>query len=150
MHNAELFDAHNYGKFDEVLCLGIIYHVRYPQLTIDYLSTLETEKVVLSSQTHRCTGKEELGLFNRGDYTVWPIAKKVRNVGGLGFRGWHPTRKMLRKMLEWGGFTDIESLTDEDFDFPKKPREGLTNTSYYRARRGTTVDPMKACREFYG
>lgn len=146
VHRAELFDAHEYGAFDEVLCLGILYHLRYPQFTIDYLSTLDTKTIVLATQTHASGANERLALFNRKDTTVWP---GTQGTEPLLLTGWHPTRPLLKLMMEWGGFTDIQSLTDESFDFPSKPVKGLTNTAYYRARKARTVDPFKAYREFY-
>ena len=143
LHQAELFDAHGYGRFDEVLCLGLIYHLRYFQFTIDYLSTLETETVVLASQTHPVVGRETLALYNRADEAVWPRPK------GHVLHGWHPTRPLLKAAMASAGFTDIVSLTDETVDFPEMPVKGLTNSAYYRARRGQPVDPFKVFRRFY-
>lgn len=141
LHRAELFDAHNFGQFDEILCLGIIYHLRYPQFTIDYLSTLSTKTVVLATQTHPGKGDERLAMFNRMDETVWPGTKSTRD---MLLTGWRMTRPLLKRMMEWGGFTDIESLTPENYDFPDKPIRGLTNTAYYRARILKPVDPFQA------
>lgn len=146
VHNAELFDAHKYGDFDEVLCLGILYHLRYPQFAIDYLSTLPTKTVVLATQTHPVQGDEVLAMFNRMDKSVWPGTAATER---MLLTGWHPSRDLLKLMMQVGGFVDIHSLTAENVDFPKKPARGLTNTAYYRARIGTPVDPFKAYREFY-
>lgn len=42
--------------------------------------------------------------------------------------GLHPTRPLFEKMLEWSGFSNIQSLTEEDYDFPRK-MQGTTNSS---------------------
>ena len=149
LHSAELFDAHSYGKFDEVLCIGLLYHFRYPQFTIDYLSTFPTKTVVLGTQTHPVQGQEQLAMYNRQDKAVWPLAGKPGRHDPL-LTGWHMTRPLLKRMLENGGFANIESLTPVDVDFPKKARPHLTNSAYYRARVAEPVDPFKAYRVFMG
>jgi hypothetical protein len=59
-----LFDAQQFKGFDVVLCLGLLYHFRYPQLVLDYLSTLEMDWLFLSTQVHPGTS---LFMFNRVD-----------------------------------------------------------------------------------
>jgi len=63
-----LYDAHEHKGFDVVLCLGLLYHFRYPQLTLDYLSTLKMDYLYLSTQVHP---GESLSLVNRLDPSIY-------------------------------------------------------------------------------
>jgi hypothetical protein len=139
LHQAEFFDAKQYGAVDEVLFLGVLYHFRYFQFTLDFLSTLDTKTVVVATQTHP---GENIALFNRKDPEVWP---KKRSRPML---GWHATRAALRQSMKAAGFTGLQSLTSSNINFPRKPR-GLTNSAYYRATKGETVDPFVVYRDFY-
>lgn len=137
-----LFDAHAYHGYDVVLCLGLLYHFRYPQLVLDYLSTLEMDFLFISTQVHPGSS---LLLMNRADPAVLkpgllPSTTKLT--------GWHPTRPLLERMLAWAGFTDITSLTDSSYCFPNKPL-GLSNSAYYFCRRATTTSPEVAMKDFY-
>jgi SAM-dependent methyltransferase len=140
---AGLFQAHDYKGFDAVLCLGLLYHFRYPQLILDYLSTLEMEWLFLSTQVHP---GDELVLVNR----VEPSIKFPENFfnPSIILTGWHPTRPLLAKMLYCSKFDDVQSLTDQPYVFPQK-QPGLTNSAYFRARRVGIVDPLIAMSEFY-
>jgi SAM-dependent methyltransferase len=137
-----LFDADQYRGYDIVLCLGLLYHFRYPQYILDYLSTLEMEILFLGTQVHP---GESLCLMNRRDKSVLkPGLLPDETV----LSGWHPTRPLLERMLEWAGFVDIVSLTDSDYVFPNK-QKGLTNSAYYRCRRTKTVNPQNEMTQFY-
>ncbi|MGK2954752.1 MAG: class I SAM-dependent methyltransferase [Solirubrobacterales bacterium] len=135
-----LFECHTLPRHDVVLCLGLMYHFRYPQMLIDYLSSLRPEFLFISSQTHPST---ELALFNRAG-----ILSKDHFPDDLVLTGWHPTRPLLERMLKWAGFIEVESLTKEPFDFPRKP-PGATNSAYYKARLSNPVDPETLRTVFY-
>ena len=47
-----VFNLHKYPKADYVLCLGLIYHFRYYQLLLDYLSFIEMGKLFISTQIY--------------------------------------------------------------------------------------------------
>ncbi len=138
-----LFDAQQFKGFDVVLCLGLLYHFRYPQLVLDYLSTLEMDWLFLSTQVHPGTS---LFMFNRVDPSI-PFPKNFFN-DEIVLSGWHPTRSLLVKLLQSSGFADIESLTDEPYTYPKK-QSGLTNSAYFKCRRVGIVDPGSAMVQFY-
>ena len=59
---AGLFEADVSAAFDTVLLLGIIYHFRDPQYLLDFLSTLDTTDVIVSTQT---APGDDLTLHNR-------------------------------------------------------------------------------------
>jgi SAM-dependent methyltransferase len=67
--DADLFSSHELGHHDVVLCLGLIYHFRYPQLLLDYLSSLRSDYLFLSCQTHPA---DDLALFNRAHPGILP------------------------------------------------------------------------------
>jgi hypothetical protein len=141
--DADLFSSHELGRHDTILCLGLLYHFRYPQLVLDYLSSLETDWLFVSSQTHP---SDELALYNRASPG---LLRRNHLRPDLILAGWHPTRALLERMLESAGFTDVTDLTDRRYDFPEKPK-GATNSAYYSARLRTPVDPETLKRVFYG
>lgn len=138
-----LFNAHEFKGFDVVLCLGLLYHFRYPQLILDYLSTLEMEYLFLGTQVH---SGESLALFNRRDPSIRFAPDFFKP--SIILTGWHPTRPLLERMLQWAGFAEVLSLTAVPYSFPNK-QPGLTNSAYYRCRRIGVVDPQIAMTEFY-
>lgn len=142
LKRAEVYDAHNFGVFDVIVCFGLIYHLRYPQLLLDYLSSIGMDYLFISTQTHP---GNDLALFNRRDPKVLPPGHIPQDVI---LSGWHPTRPLFQKMLEWAGFGDIKSLTETEYNFPNK-QSGLTNSSYFRARHKKKVDLEAVRREFY-
>jgi SAM-dependent methyltransferase len=138
----DLFSSHSLPRHDVVLCLGLIYHFRYPQLTIDYLSSLRPDVLFISCQTHP---SDDLALYNRAHPGILP---KGHLPDDNVLTGWHPTRPLLERMLAWAGFTNVQSLTPERYDFPKT-REGATNSAYYRADLAEAVDLEAVRVAFY-
>jgi SAM-dependent methyltransferase len=139
----ELFNCHELGYFDVVLCLGLIYHFRYPQYLIDYLSSMKPGILFISCQTHP---GDELKLVNRAQPGVLPSGFLPESTV---LTGWHPTKPLFERMLKWAGFINVTLLTDSSVNFPQKPRHGTTNSTYYRAEGHTIVDPELERRKFY-
>ncbi len=138
----DLFSCHELGEFDVIFCFGLLYHFRYFVYSLDYLSSLNSDVLYVSTQTHPGS---DLALFNR----VNPGIMKEGFFGDdIVLTGWHPTRPLFEKMLEWSGFSNIQSLTEEQYDFPRK-MQGATNSSYYRAELVTSKQPQKELRTFY-
>lgn len=142
VEKAGLFDAHLFGSYDVILCLGLLYHFRYPQYILDYLSTIEMDTLILSTQV---APGEEYALVNRA-------SPGILKTGLLGnevlLSGWHPTRPLIERMLAWAGFGEITSLTSKPFVFPEK-QKGLTNSAYYRAKKISSCPPDIMMKEFY-
>jgi len=141
-----LFEIHSLENFeyDTILCLGLIYHFRDPQYVLDYISSMNHEELIISTQTHP---GESLTLWNRKD----PSVIKTKNFWDRhsdSISGWHPTRAMFLASLESAGYDDIRPLTNETFNFPKKPT-GLTNSAYYKATHIRSMDAVKSREEFY-
>jgi SAM-dependent methyltransferase len=138
--NEGLFDAHKLGRFDTVLCLGLIYHFRDQQFVLDYLSTIDMDDLIISSQTHP---SDNLAIFNRMDSSV-PMPTGFWADYAEPLSGWHPTRPMLERMLKYAGFEDVTALTDRSKNFPTPALRGATNSAYYRGRKVRSVDPVAA------
>jgi len=141
IYDAGLFDAHLFGEFDIVLCLGLIYHFRYPQYLLDYLSNIEMTHLYISTQTYP---SEQLMLVNRCDTSIFAEGHYSSKVI---LKGWHPTNPLFERMLLWAGFQDIELLTDKDMYFGRSVK-GLTNSAYYKAKKNLTVDLESVKRNF--
>ncbi len=139
--DADLFHCHELDRHDTVLCLGLLYHFRHPQLVVDYLSALEPEWLFISSQTHP---SDDLALFNRAHLG---ILGRGHLPDDTVLTGWHPTRALLVRMLEWAGFDTPISLTADRYDFPKK-LPGATNSSYYKAKLLRPVNVEEASRAY--
>lgn len=134
----ELFDAHTLGAFDTVMCLGLVYHFRDQQFVLDYLSTLKSQDLIISNQT---APGDDLIMVNRMDPSV-PVPVDFWKKYTDALSGWHPTRPMFERMLSYAGFTNVTALTDPTFNYPDKPSRGVTNSAYYHARYGRSVDPI--------
>lgn len=138
----DLYGSFELRGFDTVLCLGLMYHFRDPQHILDSLNAVTDGDLFLSTQT---APGSDLMLVNRKQEGV---LKKGHLPEDIILTGWHPTRPLLERMLEWAGFGEISALTDEHFNFPHKP-EGLTNSAYYRATKKTSIDPLEEMKKFY-
>ncbi len=95
----DLFSSHTLGRFDTIVCFGLIYHFRHPQYVLDYLSSLEAPVLYLSSQT---MPGEKLLMRNRNENR-----KEHSRHGGV--RGYEPTHHLLRSMMRASGFGSISN-----------------------------------------
>ncbi|GAB5471441.1 MAG: hypothetical protein Kilf2KO_44710 [Rhodospirillales bacterium] len=135
-----LFDLEALGEFDTVLFLGLIYHFRNPQYALDSLSVLTKEHLFVSSQT---IAGDDLTMVNRRSESQ--LGRKTSRHTAL--KGWHPTRPLLVRMIEWAGFRNVLPLSNPDINYPDKPKFH-TNSAYYRAIKDHNVDRDAANRIF--
>jgi len=142
--DAGIFETHDLGAFDTVLCLGLVYHFRDQQFVLDYLSTLDMQDLVISNQTHP---GDQLAMMNRMDPSV-SVPKGFWDKYSDPLSGWHPTRPIFERMLRHAGFDQVTPLTDTSVNYPKKPIEGVTNSSYYRAVKMRSIDPIASRRVY--
>ena len=133
-----IFEVRDLGRFDTVLCLGLVYHFRDQQFVLDYLSTLDFGDLIISNQT---SPGDQLAMINRMDSSV-PVPENFWANYTDPLSGWHPTRPMFERMLRYAGFDDVVATTNPAINYPDKPYRGVTNSSYYRATRKRTVDPI--------
>jgi ubiquinone/menaquinone biosynthesis C-methylase UbiE len=117
IHKADIHEMMRFGNFDIVSCLGILYHLRHPQLALDQLSHVAKEHLLISSQT------------KEGDsFTMTSRSKQ-----GTFAPRWEPTEPALFGMLNSAGFRDVRLLST-------KPHIGecsgsiLGNRSYFYAK----------------
>ncbi len=87
-----------YGSFDLVLMLAVLYHLEHPFLALQKVSQV-TDVVYLESLT--VDDRQESYLFlKEPDQQSHFIPK------------WIPTKRCLEDMLRWTGFTEFEELDD--------------------------------------
>jgi len=138
----DLFSCHELGEFDIILCFGLAYHFRYFQYLLDYISSLKPAILYISCQTHP---SDDLALYNRAH----PGILKEGHLGDeTVLTGWHPTRPLFEKMLQWSGGGEIISLTDKPYNFPNKMK-GATNSAYYRVEYSSSTNPELSKGVFY-
>lgn len=126
-----LFSIDRSQRYDVVLFLGLVYHFRYPQLVLDYLGGFNSETFMISSQTHK---SESLVMLNRKEATP-------QFYGNRPLAGYHPSRPLLKSMIEWAGFDGVrECITgNTGRDFEDRVHH-ITNSAYFIARKGVPVD----------
>ncbi|EAI8625112.1 hypothetical protein I9Q28_06815 [Campylobacter lari] len=101
-----IFNAHHYGQQDIVLFLGLIYHMRYPQLFLDYCSTLESKLFIFSTQS---IDSKDDDYIMKNRIAFFPEKQ--------GVMGYHPTQKLFENMLQSSGFKieHIYRINDSSF-----------------------------------
>lgn len=137
----DFFQCRELPKHDVIVCLGLLYHFRHPQLMLDMLSAMNPTWLFVSTQTHPA---DELAMFNRMSAGI--MRQDFYDNTELALSGWHPTRALFARMLEASGFGDIQSLTSEDFP---KVAKGVTNSAYFRARLIRSVDVDTEMMRYY-
>lgn len=139
-----IFDVGKLGYFDTILCLGLVYHFRDQQFVLDYLSGLSFQHLVISTQTYN---DSRLLMMNRFDPDAG-LPERFLKAATQPLSGWHSTRPMFTRMLEFAGFVDVRPLTDPSVNFPNAPLPGVTNSAYFRATRDRTIDPVASRYEY--
>lgn len=129
--DGSLFTIDREQRYDIVLFLGLVYHFRYPQLVLDYLSGFKADTFIISSQTHK---SDSLVMLNRKEATPQFYGKQP-------LAGYHPSRSLLKAMIEWAGFSNVrECLTAQTGrDFEDRVHQ-ITNSAYFVAEKGVSVD----------
>lgn len=116
----DIYNIHSFGFFDIVLCLGVLYHVRYPQLLIDLCQSVCNEVLVLSTQVY---DSQDFAMINRCSVVD---AKNQQNANWL---GWLISEKAVFKMLSSAGFKNIEKIFNRK-DGNYNPAIGAHNDLY--------------------
>ncbi|MBE9143976.1 DUF1698 domain-containing protein [Planktothrix mougeotii LEGE 06226] len=97
----DVYNIHNLGQFDIVLCLGILYHVRYPQLLLDLCQYVCNGVMILSTQV--CES-DDFVMINRCSATNHNTEQNTDLLG------WLINEKTVFKMLSSAGFSNIEKI----------------------------------------
>lgn len=127
----DLFHSHKLGSFDIVLCLGLVYHFRHPQLVLDYIGNLDSQHFAFSTQTYK--SKQDV-MINRSEITP-------QYLNGKPLAGWHPSRGLFLKMLACAGFEKARAIQHPSVSHDWGDRaQTTTNSGYFAADRGVPVD----------
>jgi tRNA (mo5U34)-methyltransferase len=119
-----IYQIGDLGKFDVVVFLGLVYHLRYPQLALDLLASVTDGWLFLS--TPKITSEHpllECRLPSALDTVVPQSAEPAYN-------WWFPTEAALRRMMTVAGFTEIEVVGGTERPFVSSD-PGTDNTSAF-------------------
>lgn len=132
-----LFDLPFDISYDLILCLGLVYHFRHPQLVIDHVGNMNADHFVFSTQT---IPGDQLVMKNRA-------APEYPNGDPLG--GWHPTRALFIRMLTLAGLKNPQAISHPLVNHNLGERTQMTtNSAYFVADRGTPVDIITEAHRF--
>jgi len=148
-------------KFDIVLFLGVMYHLRYPMLAMDIVSRISSKMLVF--QTLTMPGDEvyscnDLGLFERDKMLKpgWPKMAFIENaLAGDETNWWAPNHACVEAMLRGAGMRIIARPGDEIYvaqPDPQRPsaldiwdmEEFLAATGQaHKIKKPTHLEPME-------
>lgn len=125
IHKADVHEMRRFGQFDIVCCVGLVYHLRHPQLALDQLSHVTKRTLLISTQTR--PGKA-LTLTSRAEVE-----------GRAGFSAtWEPTEIVFDGMLRASGFRNVRLLSTKPHA-GESPGNILGNRSYFIGDFGKKV-----------
>ena len=121
LHLRSAYDILEWGAFDIVVCVGVLYHLRHPLLALDNIASICRER--LFAQTVIRGSVDE--FVPAADYPVWEneifndsafprmffIEKSVNDDTT---NWWFASRSCLTAMLRSAGFTDIVATAVPD------------------------------------
>jgi tRNA (mo5U34)-methyltransferase len=118
------------GRFDVVLFLGVLYHLKEPLTALerirhltDGVAVIETEALLLSGREPRSVLEFTAGCYRGFDYSNW----------------FTPTIEALHELCRAAGFTDVQTITGPP---PPAPAPALSTTDRLRrAARRRRVEP---------
>jgi len=84
------------GAWDVVLCLGVLYHMRYPLLALEKVSSVCKEMLILETHTDSRLVRKPAAIFYPGN-----------QLGGDETNWWGPNVRCVMGMLKEVGFREI-------------------------------------------
>ncbi len=120
MHLYDLIDCRD--RFDVILFLGVLYHLRYPQLALDVLAPLVGRRMIV--QTLTMPGAEAIQIptdlpFDQRERLAepgWPRAAFIeRSLAGDATNWWAPDEACVQAMLRSAGLRVLGSPAREVF-----------------------------------
>lgn len=118
IHKADAHEMLRFGQFDIVACVGLVYHLRHPQLLLDQLAYVTKSHLIVSTQT---TEGDALTLTSRGSQRSGFSAS------------WEPTEAAFDGMLVSAGFRSVELVSTKPHP-GESPGNILGNRSYFYAK----------------
>ena len=109
------------GKFDLVLCFGLLYHLRHPLLALEKIRSVTLDRLILETNSLIPAVHEQIPMitFFPGDETSSSL---------FHYEGGFPTRAWLASALHSAGFARYEFIYSPSFRYLKKLRALITNT----------------------
>jgi len=108
-----LFYANKLNQHDIILFLGLIYHFKYPQYCLDFISSLNPKELYISTQISNI---DDLTMQNR----LSGMLPKGHIPSQFKLGGYHPSHKLFRLMLNSAGFRNVHHLNDVEYYYPAK------------------------------
>jgi tRNA (mo5U34)-methyltransferase len=112
-------DADDFGRFDVVLLLGLIYHLERPLQAIRVARRLSNRVCLIESQLTRQSrpivygdGTPNLYLQAEASFAAWVEDRPENPLASTeGVMSLVPNRAALESMARWAGFADVELLS---------------------------------------
>ena len=121
LYERSAYDILDWGPFDIVLCLGVLYHLRHPLLALDNIARICQGRLfaqmVIKASVDEFAPAPDYALTEDGIYTDASFPKMFfieKSVNEDTTNWWFATRSCLTAMLRSAGFTDITATAVPD------------------------------------
>lgn len=109
------------GKFDFVLCCGLLYHLRHPLAALERIRSVTLDRLILETHSLIPAVHERVPMM-----TFFPGDEAPS--GPFHHEGGFPTKAWLASALHAAGFARCEFVYTPSFRYLKKLRALITNT----------------------
>lgn len=121
VYEREAYDILDFGRFDIVLCLGILYHLRHPLLLLDNVRQICAGRLFVQMVLRGASGDfvpladhaiTEAEIFDVPEYPRLFFVERMIN--GDHSNWWFANRSCLLAMVRSAGFTDIQPTSQSE------------------------------------
>jgi tRNA (mo5U34)-methyltransferase len=144
LRQLSVYDVAELGeKFDVVLFMGVLYHLRHPLLALDLIHEHVAKNLLVFQSMHRGSDEvepvahdypfEEKQIFNRASFPRLYFIEQ--SYSGDPTNWWIPNRACSEALLRSAGFTIISHPEPEVYLCRRRKLKGGPHTTY-PARRG--------------
>lgn len=110
-------------RFDIVLCLGLVYHLRHPQLAIDTIAKICEGVVFVSTPVVRVPQPVMESRLPEDTGAIRSTVEATHN-------WWFPSESALIRMMAVAGFADIERIGGSDTQFTSSSPRADNSSAY--------------------
>ena len=104
----------NLGRFDYVLCYGVLYHCRYPLLAIDHLSSVCDHEIRFESAVCDQFSAHRGGIgHGYGNQRIMEFCPG-NSYGQNDTNWWVPTTQTMAEMVQSAGFPEVHGWRMQD------------------------------------